>query len=381
MGNALVTNNQGKAFMKVANTLSDPVTTQMPKVTLQEYYEQQKNYKKEKINLKTEDSIRKILNSFIIPENNSYENNTVFKISKMEREEKMLDLFRLDQLNSEELIHVELLISKHSHMFHLPGEPFTATNVLQHKIPTTDEQPIFTRQYRFPPVHKEELLEQTDELLKNKIIKPSQSPYNTPVWIVPKKDDSQENKKWRMVLDFRKLNEKTVTDFFPLTNIQETLETLGNAEYFSVFYLASGFHQIKMSPEDSLKTAFSAPYGHYEFDRMPFGLKNAPSCFQRLMNSCLSGLIGTELFVYLDDVVIFANTLEEHLNKFDNLRQRLHHANLKLQPDKCEFLRTEVIYLGHIIDKDGVRPDPKKTMAVKNIKKIPGLSRILSPIY
>ena len=122
-----------------------------------------------------------------------------------------------------------------------------------------------------------------------------------------------------------------------------------------------------MSPEDSHKTAFSTPYGHYEFDRMPFGLKNAPATFQRLMDLVLTGIQGTELFVYLDEIVLYANSLEEHEEKFNKLMERLTAANLKLQPDKCEFLRPEVAYLGHIIDKEGIRPEPKKL----GVKKFP----------
>ena len=120
-----------------------------------------------------------------------------------------------------------------------------------------------------------------------------------------------------------------------------------------------------MSPEGSHKTAFSTPYGHYEFDRMTFGLKNAPATFQRSMDLVLTRLQGTELLVYLDDIGLYENSLEEHEEKFNKLMGRLSAANLTLQPDKCEFSRPEVFYLGHIIDK-GVRPDPKKIEAVKN---------------
>ena len=190
---------------------------------------------------------------------------------------------------------------------------------MQHSIPTTDDSLIFSRQYSFPPVHKEEITKQVDELLKNKIIKPSQSPYNTPVWIVPKKPESKGKMKWRMVLDFRKLEEKKIGDSYPLPNINNILHSLRSARYFSVFDLATGFHHIKLDPKDSHKTSFSTLYGHYEFDRMPFGLKIAPATFQRLMDVTLTGWTGTELFVYLDDIVIFADTLEEHEKKFNNL--------------------------------------------------------------
>ena len=121
-------------------------------------------------------------------------------------------------------------------------------------------------------------------------MEPSISPYNSPLWIVPKKPDSQGNKRWRLVIDYRKLNDKTIGDAFPLPNITEILDQLGSAKYFSTFHLASGFHQIRMSQEDAHKTAFLTPYGHFQFKRMPFGLKNAPATFQRLMNSVLSVL-------------------------------------------------------------------------------------------
>ena len=194
-------------------------------------------------------------------------------IKEDDRYDKIKSLLRLDHLNEEELRNIESLIQCNQDRFHIPGEYLEATNVLRHRITTTDENPINTRQYRYPPMLKDEINKQVNELLDGGIIKPSQSPYNSPVWIVPKKADSQGNKRWRMVLDYRSLNEKTISDAYPLPNITEILDQLGGAKYFSTFDLASGFHQIKMHSKDSHKTAFSTPYGHYEFDRMPFGLK------------------------------------------------------------------------------------------------------------
>jgi hypothetical protein len=175
---------------------------------------------------------------------------------------------------------------------------------------------------------------------------------------------------------------KTVGDAYPLPNITKILDQLGSAKYFSIFDLASGFHQIPMDKTDAQKTAFSTPHGHYHFNRMPFGLKNAPATFQRLMAQVLSGLQGFELF-YLDDIVLYASSLREHELKFQRLAEKLTQANLKLQPDKCEFLRKEVTYLGHIITENGVKPDPSKIKAVqkfpttknlKNIKQFLGLA-------
>jgi len=139
----------------------------------------------------------------------------------------------------------------------------------------------------FSQIHKEKINRQVEELLERGIVKPSQSPYNTPIWIVLKKEDSKGNKCWRMVLDFRTLNDKTISDAYPLLNIVDISNQLGEARYFSVCDLASGFYQIKMDPADNHKTAFTIPFGHYEFDRMPFGLKNTSATFQRLMDLAL----------------------------------------------------------------------------------------------
>lgn len=302
---------------------------------------------------------------------------------KTSHEAAVLHLLRLDHLNVEEKANIVSMVTKHLDRFHLPDEKLEITNAVQHFIPTIDEVPIHTKQYRYPPVHKEEIDKQVGKLLSDELIEFSSSPYNSPVWIVPKKPDSTGQKRWRMVIDYRSLNEKTIADAYPLPNIADILDQLGDAKYFSVLDLASGFHQIPMAPKDAPKTAFSTPYGHYQFKRMPFGLKNAPATFQRLMDNVLSGLQGNELFVYMDDIVLYAKSLEEHEIKFERLMRRLRDANLKLQPDKCEFLRREVAYLGHIICSDGVRPDPDKIKSItdfphpknpKNIKQFLGLT-------
>ncbi|KAM0735103.1 Retrovirus-related Pol polyprotein from transposon 17.6 [Formica fusca] len=202
-------------------------------------------------------------------------------------------------------------------------------------------------------------------MLKNGIIRTSASQWNAPLLMVPKKADASGKSKLRVVVDFRKLNDLTIGDSFPLPNITEILDQLGNAKYFTTLDLASGYHQIPMAEQDEQKTAFSTPYGHYEFNRMPFGLKNAPATFQRLMNSILTGMQGLKCLVYLDDIVIYGASLEDHNKRLKEVLQRPRENNLKLQPDKCEFLRKEVIYLGHIISENGISPDPSKLTAIK----------------
>jgi len=364
LGDAVVTNRDGRAYIRVINTSDTDRELIVPTVELQEIESISSNGP-------TNDPVTK---SNI---------NAISYQGKYERLKRVQNSLRLDHLNREEAEHVTELINKYSDLFQLQDEELSCTNAIEHKITTTDERPINTKQYRFPPVHKDEINKQVNDLLNNDIIKTSESPYNSPLWIVPKKPDSRGNKRWRLVIDFRALNEKTLGDAYPLPNITDILDQLGSAKYFSVFDLASGFHQIPMCGSDAQKTAFSTPFGHYEFKRMPFGLKNAPATFQRLMDRVLSGLQGTTLFVYLDDIVIYARSLQEHERKFNQLAERLRKANLRLQPDKCEFLRREVTYLGHVIREDGVKPDPKKIEAVskfprpknaKNIKQFLGLA-------
>ena len=178
--------------------------------------------------------------------------------------------------------------------------------------------------------------------------------------------DQSGKQKWRMCIDFRNLNKVTIDDKHPLPCINKILDKLGKAQYFISLDLANGFYQIQMNEDDIPKTAFSTDTGHYEFLRMPFGLKNAPATFQRVMNNILRGLQNEICFVYLDDVIIFSTSLQEHLDKLRKVFNRLQSSKFKIQLDKSEFLRKEVQYLGHIVSKDGVKPNPEKLFNSKN---------------
>jgi hypothetical protein len=140
--------------------------------------------------------------------------------------------------------------------------------------------------------------------LNEGIITESKSPWNSPLLIVPKKEDASGEKKWRLVVDFRNLNEKSVGDAYPLPDITEILDQLGQSKYFSCLDMVMGYHQIEVEEKDREKTAFSTKNGHWEYKRLPFGLKTASSTFQRMMNTVLCGLRGSCCFVFLDDIVI-----------------------------------------------------------------------------
>ena len=154
-----------------------------------------------------------------------------------------------------------------------------AASTVMHRIITTDDIPVNIKQYKFPISLTEKVSRQAEELLKEGIIKPSSSPYNSPLWLVPKKMDASLKPKWCLVSDFRMLNEKTITDAYPLPDITQIIDQVGGHKYYTILDLASGFHQILMDPRDAHKTAFSTPYGHYEYVRMTIGLKNAPPTF------------------------------------------------------------------------------------------------------
>lgn len=169
-----------------------------------------------------------------------------------------------------------------------------------------------------------------------------------------------------MCVDFRKLNEHTISDRHPLGNINDILDQLGHSRYTTTLDLASGFHQIPLHLDSQDKTAFSCNYGHYEFKRMCFGLKNAPASFQRFLNSILTGLQGIKCLVYLDDIIIYGKNLQDHNEKLVDVFEVLRKNKLKLQPSKCQFLQKEIMYLGHNISERGILPDLSKIDVIKN---------------
>ncbi|KRZ03458.1 Transposon Ty3-G Gag-Pol polyprotein [Trichinella pseudospiralis] len=193
-------------------------------------------------------------------------------------------------------------------------------------------------------------------MIHRDIIEPSCSPWASPIVLVNKKDGT-----CRFCVDYRQLNNVTQKDAHPLPRIDDTLDALSGAQWFSTLDLASGYWQVEMETRDREKTAFTTPYGLYQFKVMPFGLCNAPATFQRLMETSLRGLVGSKCLVYLDDVIVFGRTAEEHTARLQEVLDRLRKVGLKVKPEKCQLMKRKVAYLGHIISEKGIATDPSKT--------------------
>ena len=215
-------------------------------------------------------------------------------------------------------------------------------------------------------------------MLEQGVVQPSFSPWSSPIVMVKKKDGS-----WRFCIDYRKLNEATHRDAYPLLRVDATLDSLAGSIFFTTLDLASGYWQVELEPRDKEKTAFSTSKGHFEFNIMPFGLTNAPATFQRLMECTLAGLVGDQCLIYLDDVIIFSSTFNDHLRRLASVFDRLRAAGLKLKASKCHFIQEQVTYLGHIISSEGIKPDNAKLTAVttyptpqntKEVKQFMGIS-------
>src|SRR5579884_3665559 len=192
-------------------------------------------------------------------------------------------------------------------------------------------------------------------MLDANIIRPSTSPWASPIVVVSKK-----NGKKRFCVDYRKINAITRKDAYLLPRIDEMMDSLGNAHWFSSMDLTSGYWQIEMKEEDKPKTAFISREGLFEFNVMPFGLYNAPATFQRTMNTVLGEYNWNFANVYIDDLNVFSKDFEEHLDHLNKVFCRIQNANLKLNPEKYNFGRRELLCLEHVITKEGISPDSSK---------------------
>ncbi|KAL1259510.1 hypothetical protein QQF64_010087 [Cirrhinus molitorella] len=230
---------------------------------------------------------------------------------------------------------------------------------VEHNIRLTDPRPFRERSRRLAPADIEDVRKHLQELLDAGVIKESRSPYASPIVVARKKNGNV-----RMCIDYRTLNSKTIPDQDTTPRIEDALDCLAGSRWFSVLDLRSGYYQIAMAEEDKDKTAFICPLGFYQFERMPQGVMGAPATFQRLMEKAVGDMNLLQVLVYLDDLIVFGATLEEHEERLMKVLDRLEEVGLKVSLDKCQFCQPRVKYVGHIVSADGIATDPAKVEAV-----------------
>lgn len=282
-----------------------------------------------------------------------------------QRSVELSKLIRTDHLTNEPLEALQEITREYNDVFQLEGDPLAFTSVVEHVIETVPgTAPINIRPYRVAEGHRQEIERQVKGLADQGLIRRSFSPWNSPLLLVSKRSEDSSVKKWRLCVDFRKLNEVTTKIVTPIPRISDILERLGRSKWYSSLDMASGYWQILIREQDRCKTAFTAGNQSWEWNRLPFGLTTAPGTFVAMMRTVLDGVEHT--MTYLDDIIVFTDTWEEHVATLETVFQRMRLHHLQLQPAKCKLLLSEVTYLGHRITKDGILIDPRNVEVVKN---------------
>ena len=286
-----------------------------------------------------------------------------------------IDIEQLEfpSLTSEDMVDAKRLLTKYKHVFAKGEGDLGCTNLITHEIPLLEEAPVRQPYRRIPPSQYEAVRAHIKQLLESQVIRESCSPYSSPIVLVAKKGGSL-----RMCVDYRQLNAKTRKDAYPLPRIEESLDALTGAKWFSTLDLASGYNQVPMAEADRAKTAFCTPFGLFEFNRMPFGLCNAPGTFQRLMERMFGDQRFQSVLLYLDDIIVFSSTVRQHLERLEEVFSRLDQQGLKAKLSKCHFFQKQVKYLGHVVSEQGVATDPEKLAAVREWRRPSHLAELRS---
>lgn len=276
-------------------------------------------------------------------------------------------------LSQQQAAEARALLVQYSDIFSQGEGDLGCTSLISHEIPLLDNTPVRQPYRRIPPSQYETVKAHIRQLLDSKVIRESSSPYSSPIVLVTKKDGSL-----RLCVDYRQLNAKTRRDAYPLPRIEESLDALSGAKWFSTLDLASGYNQVPMVEQDKPKTAFCTPFGLFEFNRMAFGLCNAPGTFQRLMERMFGDCRYQSVLLYLDDVIIFSTTVQQHLERLGEVFSRLQKQGLKVKLSKCRFFQHQVSYLGHVVSAEGVATDPAKIEVVKEWRRPGHLAELRS---
>ena len=272
------------------------------------------------------------------------------------------DITLSDNLSATENTNLMSMIMDYKDVFATNPRKPRKTHLLEHRIITNDALPVYHKPRRIPVAWEKEVDDQVSEMLRNGIIRPSYSPWNAPVILVKKKDNTT-----RFVCDFRGVNDVTKKDTYPLPHIKDVIDKMAGSQYWSTLDAASAYWSIPLSETDKEKTAFAVPRGKFEFNVMPFGLSNSGASYQRMMDICLSGLRTDKVLSYMDDIVVFSTTFDEHVRDLKAVFECLRTANVTLKASKCVFAAQKVEFLGFELSVDGIKPQKRLTNAINQL--------------
>ena len=310
-------------------------------------------------------SLRPVNVNVVSPDSEEFVSNTSDSFSlpgtaKLKNSDVFQDLDgKLSHLSQSQRQDLEHLLHEFEHLF--PDIP-TRTNKIYHDVDVGDATPVKQRPYRLNPAKQKYLHEEIEYLLENDFIEPSRSNWSSPCILVPKPDGT-----YRMCTDYRKVNNETKSDTFPVPRMDDCIDRIGNAKSVTKFDLLKGFWQVPLTDRAKEISAFVTPDGLFQYKVTPFEMKNSPATFQRLINSVTAGLDGCE--AYIDDVIIYSDTWEDHLKTIRKFFERLSEAKLTVNLAKSEFARAHVTYLGHVVGQGQVKPVDAKINAIADFPR------------
>ena len=270
-------------------------------------------------------------------------------------------------------MQIKSMLEKHAKCFSKDKNDLGFCTWVKHEIDIKDSESPKQTYHRLPIGLEDRVDEEVDNLLKKGVIRESDSPWNSPIVVVKK-----PNNDLRICLNYRKLNAVTNRPTYHIPDAGHIFDSLSGAKFFSTLDLSNAYYQCEIKEEHKKYTAFNTRKGKYEFNRMPFGLCGAPFSFQKLMSVVLKDENWKSCVIYLDDVLIFSKTFEQHLEDVDNVLEKIRKAGLKLSPKKCHFFKDEVKFLGHVVSKEGLQTDPAKIEKIRNWQKPASVAELRS---